>query len=72
MKLDRSREFGTIHGGSDRACYEQDGLLFDAQGNALTGADPAPVEVHKKRRGRPPRVEVSDIDAQIEASLNSE
>jgi len=69
MKLDRSREFGTIHGGEGRACYEQDGLLFDAQGSALT--EPAEL-APRKRMGRPPKVEVSDIDAQIEASLNSE
>ena len=83
MKLDRSREFGTIHGGEGRACYEQDGLLFDAQGNALTSAPPSPAEEPAKRRGRPPKVSVSDItanlqeskndiDAQIDASLNSE
>jgi len=65
MKLDRTREFGVICGGDVAACYVQDEILFDAAGNAVTEQAEAP----RKRMGRPPKVEVSDVDAQIEASL---
>ena len=65
--LDRNRPFGEICGGDGSGGkYEQDNLLFDASGNEIPAAVP---HEPKKRMGRPPRVVVSDIDAQIEASL---
>lgn len=35
MKLDKSKSYGTITG-HPFACYEQDGVLFDGAGDALT------------------------------------
>jgi hypothetical protein len=40
--LDRSRPFGTICGGSSRACFEQDGLYFDSRGVIIGGSDKQP------------------------------
>lgn len=37
MKLDRSRPFGEIFGGNTGAKYEQDGMMFDAAGEAIGG-----------------------------------
>lgn len=38
-RLDRSRPFGTIHPAHHGAFYEQDGVLFDVEENAIgTGA----------------------------------
>lgn len=36
-KLDTAREFGTVHGTASHR-YEQDGLLFDNQGNEVQPA----------------------------------
>lgn len=69
MKLDRSREFGTIHGGDNNACYEQDGFQFDARGALLIDVALTAAGTPRKRMGRPPKVEVADVDAQIEASM---
>ena len=69
--LDRNRPFGEICGGDGSSGkYEQDNLLFDGQGLLFNpmGSEVTPHEP-KKRMGRPPKVVVSDIDAQIEASL---
>ena len=33
--LDKSRPYGTVHGSSDGACYEQDGILYNVNGEAL-------------------------------------
>jgi hypothetical protein len=65
--LDRNRPFGEICGGDGSSGkYEQDNLLFDASGNEIPTVVP---HEPKKRMGRPPKAVVSDIDAQIEASL---
>lgn len=40
MKLDRTREYGEIFGGSGAHRYEQDGRLFDPHGDAI-GDEPA-------------------------------
>jgi hypothetical protein len=39
--LDRSKPFGTIHGGHG-AAFTQEGAEFDAQGEEVTGADSLP------------------------------
>lgn len=31
--LNKTKPFGTVHGGENGACFEQDGVIFDAQGN---------------------------------------
>lgn len=60
--LDKSRDYGEIWGGDDGVRYVQDGIPFDAQGNAMTDDEPV------KRRS-PKAKPVADIDAQIEANL---
>src|SRR4051812_21593543 len=37
-KLDRKRDFGTIHGDSDGRAFIQDGVMFDAAGNEFGAA----------------------------------
>ncbi len=39
MRLDRDRPFGEIHG-DPRLAFEQDGLLFDRQGNRVLSDRP--------------------------------
>lgn len=60
MKLDRSRPFGEIFGGNTGAKYEQDGVMFNAQGEAIVKpkAEPEkkvetlpPAEIAPARRG---------------------
>ncbi|MDD5084204.1 MAG: hypothetical protein PHT88_04755 [Candidatus Moranbacteria bacterium] len=38
MKLDKSKPYGSVHGDS-KAAFEQDGVLFDADGEALQDGD---------------------------------
>lgn len=40
-KLDRSRPYGSVHGGSGHVAYEQDGKEFDASGIEIVRAAPA-------------------------------
>lgn len=37
-KLDRTRPYGSVHGGSGDTAYEQDGKEFDASGNEIVQA----------------------------------
>lgn len=41
-KLDRTRPFGSVHGGTSNVAYEQDGKEFDASGNEIVRAAAAP------------------------------
>lgn len=43
IKLDKTRDYGTVHGTHGIARFEQDGKLFDIQGNIL-GADGMPLK----------------------------
>ena len=43
-KLDRSRPYGTVHGGSGVVVYEQDGKEFDGAGNQVVRAEPVQVQ----------------------------
>lgn len=62
--LDRNRSFGVVSGGE--SAFEQDGIMFDASGNALTDGPIADDETVVKR-GRPRKTAVEDqIAAQAE------
>lgn len=61
MKLDRNRPYGQVFGDAQYA-YEQDGKLFDHQGEEV-GAEPVATE--QKKPGPKPK-EQSQIDAQLE------
>lgn len=67
--LDRSRDFGIIYGGDNGASFEQDGIQFNALGEAMI-QDDFVSDTPKKRAGRPPKVTVSDVDSQVDAILN--
>ena len=41
--LDKSRPYGEIRG-EHPACYEQDGMLFDSEGQSITDGPKAPVK----------------------------
>lgn len=43
IKLDKTRDYGTVHGTHGLARFEQDGKLFDIHGNIL-GADGMPLK----------------------------
>jgi hypothetical protein len=58
MKLDRDKNFGTVHGGV--ICFEQDGLFFDVQENQVD-IDGKPINELKKRKA----VDNETIDATI-------
>lgn len=45
MKLDRTRPYGEIFGGTGGAKYEQDGVMFSANGEALGKPKAEPEEV---------------------------
>ena len=71
-KLDRSKPFGEILGGSSEARYVQDGVLFDAHGNEI-GAEAVPAKTQAKSK-TPPKVEApapapTTVDAQVDAFL---
>ena len=36
--LDKTKPYGTVHGSEDGSCYEQDGVLFDHEGNEVSQA----------------------------------
>lgn len=69
MKLDRSRSFGTVYGGSGHA-YEQDGKFFDHEGELVAIDEPAAADQPKKP-GRPPKAKPEDTkaDDQLSAQL---
>lgn len=52
-KLDRSRPYGTVHGGSGVVVYEQDGKEFDGAGNQVVRAEPAQVQASGQQAGDP-------------------
>lgn len=55
--LDRSLGYGEVFGHEGGARYEQDGVLFDSQGNELVTAD-----VPKKGRGKRSAGDISADD----------
>lgn len=59
-KLDRTRPYGSVHGGSGDTAYEQDGKEFDAAGNeivrAKAQAKPAAADVPPPDTGTPVQV----------------
>lgn len=57
MKLDKTRPYGTIHPPHNGAYFDQDGILFDAQGHPLHEIATKP-EDEKRGRGRPRNAEV--------------
>lgn len=73
-KLDRTKSFGEIFGGSNEARYTQDGVLFDAHGDEI-GAETVPVKPQAKGKGKtPPKAEApapapTTVDAQVDAFL---
>lgn len=71
MKLDRSKPFGTVHGGST-AFFEQGGVLFDAQENEIKPAEPArqkPGPKPKAAEPVSPPEPLSPVDAQLTTQL---
>lgn len=52
-KLDRSRPYGTVHGGSGVVVYEQDGKEFDGAGNQVVRAEPVQVQASGQQAGDP-------------------
>lgn len=57
LKLDKTRPYGTIHPPHNGAHFDQDGILFDAQGHPLHEIATKP-EAEKRGRGRPRNAEV--------------
>ena len=64
--LDRSLGYGEVFGHEGGARYEQDGVLFDSQGNEI-----APVNAPKKGRGKRSAEELSAVD-QVSQFLEGE
>lgn len=64
--LDRSLGYGEVFGHEGGARYEQDGVLFDSQGNEVV-----PVAVTKKGRGKRSAGEIS-ADDQVSQFLEGE
>lgn len=65
MKLDKTRPYGTCS--ENGASFEQDGILFDGNGNAVTSTAPQPATVPEK--GKPGRKPKAQIDDQLAAQL---
>lgn len=58
MKLDKSRDYCEIWGGTDGKRFEQDGVYFDALGNPMNdgpAVDPPKPELKKPERKKPGR-----------------
>lgn len=68
--LDRNKPYGEVFGAGS-ARFEQDHILFDAQGNALTEAPEIEPEQPKKRGRKPAEAETTATDAQLDAQLQS-
>ena len=71
-KLDRKREFGEIMGHEGGACFIQDEILFDAEGNELvTKAAPAPkAPVAKKVAAPAPAPADDQLAAQLDGGAS--
>lgn len=54
MKLDRTKPYGEIIGANDGSKYEQNGIVFDFNGNPLNAPEVIEEEV-KRKPGRPPK-----------------
>lgn len=69
MKLDRSKPFGTVHGSAEVA-FEQDGRLFNHEGDLIGGEPDKPTEkpADKPRIGRPPKQDAA-LDSQLASQL---
>lgn len=65
-KLDRSRGFGEVYGHEAGACYEQDGVLFDANELEIAASlAPAPKRSRKS-------AEVISTEDQLQAQLGEQ
>ena len=66
--LDRKRPYGTVHGGTGKTAYEQDGKEFDAAGREIVHAKAAPAEVAtitKSTDGATPTVVTKDAQGNL-------
>jgi len=60
MKLDKSKSYGLIIGATDGSMYDQNGKIFDRDGNQLGVTEEVVTQHeelidHVKRLGRPPK-----------------
>lgn len=64
-RLDRSKSFGTVTGIASHR-YEQDGRLFDQDGNQVGGEpDVAKPETAKAKPGKVAKAESDQVDQQL-------
>lgn len=71
-KLDRKREFGEVMGHEGGACFIQDEILFDAEGNELvTAKAPVAAKAPAKKVAAPAPVPADDqLAAQLDGGAS--
>lgn len=71
IKLDKTRDYGTVYGTHGIARFEQDGKLFDIQGNIL-GADGMPLKGKAEADPRPASEEPAVEQGEQQPSVGAE
>lgn len=62
--LDAKRPYGTVHGGSSKTRYEQDGKEFDAQGREIVATRATSTKAQEPATSNPPGVASITKDTQ--------